>query len=320
MVTLGFTESSVFDASVSGILHDWSDGLFSLVGEVSARRAVLSDGAGTKITLIGRGLDKASTKVLGFNITIDGEEAVAARFSEDVLMTGPITSTSAKALCNNEVIEARVDYSGLAGNVIMTGSDFGDRFLGAGGHDAFRGDKGDDVVRGHAGKDYLDGGNGRDDVRGGNGNDVVIGGNGRDKVWGGNGVDTFVFDGNDQADKIKDFTADDYLLLVGMSAGEVGLSGTQSAADALGAGAGATLGDYGGGSVDLGDIGLSYSEAGGTTRVVMSGGTTMIVKNTTAKDILLDQIYLSTDGIGGALTDLNGAIGIGSVYQEVEWT
>jgi Ca2+-binding RTX toxin-like protein len=92
------------------------------------------------------------------------------------------------------VLPANLEHVALlqrAGNVSVTGSDAGNRFIGNGGtnlldggagNDTLEGGRGDDTLIGGAGRDRLDGGRGADVMEGGAGNDVYVVGSARDQV------------------------------------------------------------------------------------------------------------------------------------------
>ncbi len=113
---------------------------------------------------------------------------------------------------------------GDAGNDTIYGGADSDRLYGGGGDDEIHGDAGDDSLYGGAGNDTLYGGEGGDSLYGGSGDDnlyggaegdglyggggsdKLYGGAGNDALYGGAGADTFVFEENNGADLIYDFT------------------------------------------------------------------------------------------------------------------
>lgn len=83
------------------------------------------------------------------------------------------------------------------------------------GNDRFMGGGEDSIVHSGAGNDMLIGKGGRDLLSGEDGRDTLIGGAGDDVLIGGAGADTFVFMKGDGHDVVRDFTAEDRLVLKG---------------------------------------------------------------------------------------------------------
>ena len=77
---------------------------------------------------------------------------------------------------------------------------------GGGGNDTIDGGDGDDILIGGEGDDTLTGGADNDILIGGKGDDTIDGGAGDDLLEGGDNPDTFVFSGDNGADRISDFT------------------------------------------------------------------------------------------------------------------
>jgi Ca2+-binding RTX toxin-like protein len=95
-------------------------------------------------------------------------------------------------------------------DIMATGSDSGDYFIGGLGNDTILGGLGNDSVFGGDGRDTLKGGgnndlilgnNGADWIEGNNGRDTLVGENGNDTIKGGNGAD--VISGGSGSDALK---------------------------------------------------------------------------------------------------------------------
>jgi len=214
---------------------------------------------------------------------------------------GAFTETVAKSLASDGVLKGTADFTGGRKTDVFTGAAKNDIFRGKGGDDFFFGRGGNDLVLGQNGDDRLEGQNGDDIIRGGKGLDIVRGGNGNDKLTGDLDADVFVFDTDDDRDVLRDFAADDYLLVIGATAS----TGFWLAEDLVGTG---TLADLS--AADQVTLGLTVSEAGGHTRIVMSGGTTMVVKNTAASAIGLDQLAFTDAGAKAGVNGLEAVTGL----------
>lgn len=96
----------------------------------------------------------------------------------------------------------RVGHANLEGweKLIVTGTDFGDFFVGGGDDDYLSGGNGDDTVTGGYGTDTLIGGDGADAMLGKGADDLLYGGAGQDSLRGGESRDTLM--GGDGADLI----------------------------------------------------------------------------------------------------------------------
>ena len=108
------------------------------------------------------------------------------------------------------------EYSKLADDIgdILKGND---KFTGSAGDDMLPGLDGKDVIYGEGGNDKIWGGAGNDSIFGGSGNDKLSGGTGYDKLVGGTGKDIFVLSKGKGYAKIKDFTTEDSLKVIGVS-------------------------------------------------------------------------------------------------------
>ena len=91
--------------------------------------------------------------------------------------------------------------------ILNFGTKANDTIVGTASAEKIFGYKGHDVLIGGAGDDRLNGGGGDDYISGNQGNDILRGGR---------GADTFVFDGDFDADLVRDFNAcqDDALQFV----------------------------------------------------------------------------------------------------------
>ncbi len=87
----------------------------------------------------------------------------------------------------------------------VTGGAAGDALTGNGVANRLNGEGGDDLVRGMAGSDTLSGGTGDDTLEGGFGFDVLTGGD---------GADMFVFNVNNNTDRITDFDIGEDMILI----------------------------------------------------------------------------------------------------------
>jgi Ca2+-binding RTX toxin-like protein len=90
---------------------------------------------------------------------------------------------------------------------LVNGSDQGGELLGSRYHEQLVGGDGDDVIHG---------GSGHDNLRGGDGDDWLVGDRGVDVLHGGEGTDTFVVQLASGIDIVKDFTAGEDLLVLGI--------------------------------------------------------------------------------------------------------
>lgn len=96
--------------------------------------------------------------------------------------------------------------AGAGDDEISTGSSI-DFVYGQDGNDVIHGGSGNDRLYGQNGNDTLDGGAGNDRLYGHNGNDILNGGDGYDILVGGGGADVFVFDNQNDVDRVADFRA-----------------------------------------------------------------------------------------------------------------
>lgn len=116
---------------------------------------------------------------------------------------------------------ANVDFSNLAQNLTVTGTDGNevivsgsgiDTIDAGGGNDWVAGSAGDDIIYGGAGDDTLFGRAGNDQLFGGAGDDVLTGGVGDDRVFGGDGDDVIVGTENDGDDVYDGGGGDDWVV------------------------------------------------------------------------------------------------------------
>lgn len=115
------------------------------------------------------------------------------------------------------------DYlDGGANNDEMFGGPGEDRMFGHHGLDTLKGGRDADVLlggahrdtlRGQHGHDFLAGESGDDSLKGGAGRDTLFGGRGRDILTGGADADVFVFRNDGSTDLVKDFSANDLLVV-----------------------------------------------------------------------------------------------------------
>ena len=90
-------------------------------------------------------------------------------------------------------------FYGGSDNDTLDGSGGRDQLFGGNGDDSLSGGTGNDKLFGGAGSDVLDGGTGNDSLSGGNDSDILLGGSGNDTANGGNGDDLIFGDeGNDR--------------------------------------------------------------------------------------------------------------------------
>ena len=150
--------------------------------------------------------------------------------------------------------ELTVVYGGGGGDLIITpgpaagefhGGRHDDVLWGCKGNDSLYGGPGKDDLFGAVGKDILKGGKGRDTLNGGDGRDTLTGGLGADTLSGGAGADIFAF--KDTRDEGLDTVAD-----------------FQDGVDIL---------QIRGGSF----AGLEISQSGADTRIILSGGTVIVL-------------------------------------------
>ncbi len=153
----------------------------------------------------------------------------------------------------------RDTLDGAAGDDILFGKGgLGDLLLGGIGEDLLFGGNGKDSLSGGEDNDTLQGDNGRDTLSGDAGDDFINGGRHNDLLTGGTGADVFVFAGRkyEGKDRITDF--------------EVGIDLLQI---------------KGG---DLADIIIRGTNLGEDTRVILAGGTKIILEGVVAGDLTSD--------------------------------
>ena len=95
------------------------------------------------------------------------------------------------------------------GDDSVDGGEGHDTLFGGGGNDTLVGGAGNDNLAGHGDDDVLQGGIGDDILEGGAGNDTLEGGTGNDTLYGDGGADTFVFEADNGADVVGDFSTTD---------------------------------------------------------------------------------------------------------------
>jgi len=149
------------------------------------------------------------------NAKLDVVNGNTAHVSADVVLL--------RGLVNARLLGAgAIDATGNGAGNFLQGNAAANRLVGNGGADRLYGDGGADRVLGGSGGDRLSGGWGNDLLRGGGGNDRIFGDSGRDSLmgeggddWltGGTGADRFIFSFGAGDDVVRDFTAEDHLLL-----------------------------------------------------------------------------------------------------------
>jgi VCBS repeat-containing protein len=95
-------------------------------------------------------------------------------------------------------------FAADAGGTPLDGLAGGDFLFGGAGPDAIAGNGGRDYLEGGEGGDVLAGGGDADWLVGGPGDDQLEGGRGNDRLEGGSGFDTYVYNGGDGRDTIRD--------------------------------------------------------------------------------------------------------------------
>jgi len=181
----------------------------------------------------------------------DGDDQLCGQDGEDTLYGG----------AGNDLLEGMNDddllfggdgddiVKGDAGDDVASGGAGNDTVYGGSGDDTLSGNDGDDTLGGGSGNDVLFGNDGADTIKGGGGDDVAYGGTGNDNINGGSGNDIFVF--NDAVkqgrDVITDFTDGSDMLRIAGGAG-------------------------------TGFAGLTISASGADTKILLEGGTTIILK------------------------------------------
>ncbi|WP_434620287.1 peroxidase family protein [Tabrizicola sp. M-4] len=249
--------------------------------------------------------------------------------------------------------------NGTAGDDILNGQGGADVLNGQAGNDTLTGGTGNDVLNGGAGDDVLTGGTGNDTVTGGAGDDVVVWGvadpflffpavsDGRDIVNGGaNGAggDTFVVNGNNQAETYRIYARSNFATLnptVALAAAtEIvitrnGTNGASVIAELAGieeiivnTGPGTDtvipIGSFAGTSLRVNTIRVNGSEGDDTVdlselasehRIVFrtGGGNDMVVGNLRPQDVIEvpagndPASYTATDNGNGTVTMSNGS-------------
>ncbi len=215
------------------------------------------------------------------------------------------------------VSDMMLTFTGGGGNDVGWGSNNKDTILGKAGHDVLVGQRGNDTAKGGGGSDFASGGRGKDTllgqnghdllrgergddkVKGGNGNDLIEGGTGINKVWGGSGIDTFIMDSSTTGRSVvKDYDLTDIILFTGV-ASSAGGNPNGLRADL----AGGTLADIGKGDID----GLTIKETGAGHLRIMFETYTLVLQNTTASQVGLDQLYFADAGSAAVLAEYDDA-------------
>ncbi len=147
----------------------------------------------------------------------------ASAYPEDTVMAyrSPLAGSWPNAYSVND-LEALVSIWGAERQVFsnqseqISGGDYSEFILAAGGDDLIRGRRGHDILNGGQGDDQILGGPGADKLYAGSGNDILragwghdrlIGGAGNDQLWGGFGKDVFVLSSG--SDVVFDFRISD---------------------------------------------------------------------------------------------------------------
>ncbi|WP_310221192.1 Ig-like domain-containing protein [Neorhizobium sp. 2083] len=198
----------------------------------------------------------------------------------------------------------------LSGVEKIVGTDGNDVIILAAGSTAdggpitIEGGEGNDVLGGSNSADILNGGDGDDLISGLGGNDTLSGGNGNDVIWGGLGADTIHGGaGSDTINVTADMSYDPGTLLsvplVGLTAGNVDISGKAGTLDSIN------------GGFDLGDT--IYLKAG-TEGFVLDGyqnnieGVERIVGTNGDDVIVMRSDYVSDDLVAHGVT-IEGGLG-----------
>ena len=155
----------------------------------------------------------------------DGDDTIEGRDGNDTIRGDAGDDTIDGGRGSDIIIASQgADFvRGGRGNDQVNGGDGNDTVFGGRGSDVLNGGVGTDRLVGNTGRDFLYGGSendrvvgggGNDELRGDKGDDVVIGNSGNDRInggedndnlFGGADADTFVFDRDSGADRIRDF-------------------------------------------------------------------------------------------------------------------
>ncbi len=200
------------------------------------------------------------------------------------------------------------DY--LSGVEKIVGTDGNDVILLAanstadGGPITIEGGEGNDILGGSNSADILNGGDGNDLISGLGGDDTLSGGNGDDVIWGGLGADTIQAGaGSDTINLTADLTYASGTLqsvpLVGLTAGNVDISGKAGTLDSIN------------GGFDLGDT--VYLKAG-SQGFVLDGYQTHIesverIVGTDGDDVIVMRSDYVSDDLAGRGATIEGGLG-----------
>lgn len=341
--TNGIDTTDMFAAFAAGegtLLSDnGSKALFSMDGSTMDFSLNYEMIGGTvhvnRVTLI----DEPTDTVLGRGFYSAPQDLGIADWGTPV---GPGSSGYYIITMTNLFEQIQWSYDGLRGDDVLQGADVGDQFQSAGGDDLAAGFGGADLFRLGTGDDYAHGGsgndrlfgNGDDDMLrlgagqdrawGGSGNDVIEASEGQNQAWGGGGTDTFVFDaGVTGKTVLRDFASDDLILFAGFNSSASGSPNV------------ATLDDLPSDWLN----GFAFKEFGGAHLKLSAGDQTVILRNTLAEDVTIDQLYFGADSaddtlaafgagdatlgrsINGTDLDITGGPGATSFnYEEITWT
>lgn len=206
------------------------DGADTIIGNDAAN--ILKGGGGTDTLTGGAGADtfvvSAGTatdtvtdfQVGGDHIDLGGHNWTVSQQGADTLISVDgaesmlLVGVRASSITADSFINAGATPltppTAPAGNLVINGTEQGDKFVGTATGETFYGQGGNDVISAKGGDDWIEGGAGSDRISGGLGADVIIGGAGKDYLTGNGGADTFyIFAAADSAtgafDLITDF-------------------------------------------------------------------------------------------------------------------
>ncbi|MBN8515445.1 Calx-beta domain-containing protein [Accumulibacter sp.] len=220
--------------------------------------------------------------------------------------------------------------SGTDDNNLLDGGSGNDRLTGRAGNDNLRGGRGADTLDGGSGDDNLDGGSDNDTLFGRTGNDELFGGGGADSLDGGDGADSLsggagadVLRGGRGADMfrdglsalsgdtIRDFSAEDTLLVAGTSFTTAALS---FSAGVLGI-------DTSGDAIPEAVITLEGSFDGRFFASSVADDTSVVfVPSAELADLLVDSVTAPADAVSGENTTITYTVRNNGVHAAVgEW-
>jgi len=148
----------------------------------------LTGGEGDDYIDGGAGIDTAAGGTGSDRYYVDNTADVVTELAGEGAGDRVLASTHYTLSASAEIEHLSTWDTASAGNINLTGNDFGQ------------------LIQGNAGANTLTGGGGADTLRGHNGDDILVGGTGNDTLTGGSGEDQYLFNaGSFGADTVTDF-------------------------------------------------------------------------------------------------------------------